>query len=354
MKDIPPAFIRFLLFPFTGLYGLAIEIWNLLYDKRCIKTSKFDIPVISVGNLTVGGTGKTPFVIYLAQHLKESSLSVGIVSRGYGRKTKGTVVVHDGKSILSSHDESGDEPWLIASALKSVPVIVDEDRTQGIQTLIDKFPVDVVLLDDAFQHRRAGRDLDILLINSREPSENYHLLPGGRLREPLRQSRRASLIIHTKCPGHNIPAFADRLAEFTACPQISSVSVHQLVQYRDGDFSLSEIPKDERVFAFCGVGDPASFRQTLTDVGISPVKFVAFPDHQAYSESVIKNLRSQMEAGRCKAIVTTEKDLVKLPPQFLESFSIYIIKMTINLDETGKKILTNLINQIMIKKESDL
>ncbi len=203
MKDIP-VFIRFLLFPLTGLYGLAIEIRNLLYDKRCIKTSKFDIPVISVGNLTVGGTGKTPFVIYLAQYLKESSLSVGIVSRGYGRKTKGTVIVHDGKSILSSHDESGDEPWLIASALKSVPVIVDEDRTQGIQTLIDKFPVDVVLLDDAFQHRRAGRDLDILLINSRESSGNYHLLPGGKLREPLRQSRRASLIVHTKCVGHNI------------------------------------------------------------------------------------------------------------------------------------------------------
>jgi len=346
-----PVILRWCLFPLAVLYWLIIEVRNFLYDHHVIRAHKFSVPVISIGNLTVGGTGKTPFVIFIAQYLLDFPARVGIVSRGYGRKSKGTLVVHDGSSIQSAPDKSGDEAWLMASALKSVPVIVDEHRSRGVRRMVDEFQVDVILLDDAFQRRQTARDVNILLMNSQVPLWHYHLLPVGRLREPLRQSRRADIIVHTKCPDHSIPVMARQLARFTNIPNICSNFWYQTGQYQNGHFIPADIPRSERIFAFCGIGDPESFRQALTFLDILPAKWEIFPDHQKYPESVVNRLRSHIESDACSVLITTEKDRVKLPSNFCESFSIYIINIIIKFRDAGDKDLTGLIRQTMDKKK---
>ena len=171
------------LFPFALLYYMLVSVRNFCYDHQMIKSVKMPVPVISIGNLTTGGTGKTPVTLYLAELLKTMKYRPGIISRGYGRNSKGRVVIHDGTRLCIDVNQGGDEPIMMAQRLKNVPVIVSESRVAGINKMIRDFDVDVVIMDDGFQHSRVDRDLDIVLLNSREPVHNYWILPLGRLRE---------------------------------------------------------------------------------------------------------------------------------------------------------------------------
>ena len=183
-----------LLMPMSWLYGCTIWVRNQFYNFGWIKTTSFDKPVISVGNITSGGTGKTPLVIYLAQLLLKNGKKPGIISRGYGRKSQGMQIVHDGKKLLSNSETTGDEPCLMARVLEKVPVVVCEERSRGIRQLLDYYSVNVIIMDDSFQHRKVNRDLDILTVSSNDKKTDYRLLPWGNLREPLKNINRANCV----------------------------------------------------------------------------------------------------------------------------------------------------------------
>ena len=187
---------RMFLWPLGFFYWLLIFWRNFFYNLGFFVSRKLPCKVVSIGNLSVGGTGKTPFVLFLANTLKATGLKVAVLSRGYKRKSAGTLVVSDGNAVQSDLENSGDEPFMLANKLKGIPVVVDENRYRGGQLICNEYNPDVILMDDAFQHRRVFRDVDIVLINSnhRRPK----LLPYGLLREPLRNIKRADAVIFTK------------------------------------------------------------------------------------------------------------------------------------------------------------
>ena len=189
---------KFLFFPITLFYWGVIFWRNIFYNFNFFVSRKIPTKVVSVGNITAGGTGKTPAVIYLSQFFKKRNYKVAVLSRGYGRKTAGTQLVTNGKEAVDDWRNFGDEPTLISQKLKDVPIVVDQNRHRGAMYLIEKFNPDIIIMDDAFQHRSIERDLDLVLINSQAPISDYRLIPHGLLREPIRHLKRADAIILTK------------------------------------------------------------------------------------------------------------------------------------------------------------
>ncbi|MAM14078.1 MAG: tetraacyldisaccharide 4'-kinase, partial [Candidatus Marinimicrobia bacterium] len=190
--------IKFLFFPITLFYWGVIFWRNIFYNFNFFVSRKIPTKVISVGNITAGGTGKTPAVIYLSQIFKKRNYKVAVLSRGYGRKTAGTQLVTAGKDKVLDWRNFGDEPTLISQKLEDIPIVVDQNRHRGAMYLIEKFNPDIIIMDDAFQHRSIERDLDLVLLNSQAPISDYRLIPHGLLREPIRHLKRADAIILTK------------------------------------------------------------------------------------------------------------------------------------------------------------
>ncbi len=315
---------RFLLFP-LALFYWGLTLWReIFYRVGFFVTHRLPVPVVSVGNITLGGTGKTPTVISIA----ETALSMGkrpaIVSRGYGRTTTGTVIVSDGKGTLVPWEEAGDEPLLMAKRLPTVPVVVDEQRFRGGMVAVEQFGVDMIILDDAFQHRAVERNLDVVLINSRERAENYRMLPYGRLREPTWSVRRADIVVLTKTDGEStVPAVHRKIARHARKIMKSSLRPRE-----------TENLKGRKVVAFCGIGDPDSFRPTLRQLGADIVAFQKFRDHHIYDESDMNDLKKLLEKRNGDTLVTTEKDWVKLPRSEGKDDSILAVPVeTVWLDE---------------------
>ena len=329
------SFLRNLLTPFTFLlslvYGSIIWIRNKLYDLDWIASFSFDIPIISVGNTTTGGSGKTPLVIYLSQMLQRRGKKPGIVSRGYGRKSQGMVIVHDGKELIANVENSGDEPYLMASVLKTVPMVVCEDRREGINHLLKNNSADVIIMDDGFQHRKVKRDLDIITISANDKKEDYRLLPWGKLREPLQNIGRANAAIFTRTNNYNPPELLPSIEPFIKGEPLFSTQQLTLMKY-DEDGYRKSLPPEEILFAFCGIGEPRSFFDSIVKLGLKSSGKRIFRDHQEYTSSVINELSTQIKSSNCKGIITTEKDLVKLPNNFLDEFEIYVIKIEMEFE----------------------
>ena len=332
------SFLRTLLtpctFPLSLVYGSIIWIWNKLYDLNWIPSSKFDIPIISVGNITTGGSGKTPLVMYLADLLQKNGKNPGIVSRGYGRKSQGMVIVHDGKDLITDVENSGDEPYLMASVLKIVPVVVCEDRREGISQLIKNNSADLIIMDDGFQHRKVKRDLDIVTISANDQKEDYRLLPWGKLREPLQNISRANTAIFTRTNNYNPPELLPSIKPFVKEELLFSTQQLTLMKY-DEDGYRKSLPPEEPIFVFCGIGDSKSFLNSIAKLGLKSGGKRIFRDHQEYIGSVIKELSDQINSSNCIAVITTEKDLVKLPNSFLAEFEIYVIKIEMEFENEG-------------------
>ena len=325
-------FFRQILFPFlipmSWLYGCIIWVRNQFYNFGWIKIRSFNKPIISVGNITSGGTGKTPLVINLAKLLQKMKKTPGIISRGYGRKSKGLQVVHDGKKLFSDAETVGDEPYLIALTLENVPVIVCNNRSHGIKQLLDYYSVNIIILDDGFQHRKVNRDLDILTVSSNDRKSDYRLLPWGNLREPLNNIDRANYVIYTKTENHKTPAIHSQLHPFIKAKPINSSLLPILMKYNASSYKKS-LPSDKPIFAFCGIAEPNSFIKSAKELSLKIKGKKFFQDHQEYTEEVIKELSEQIRASSIKSIVTTEKDMVKLPEIFLSKFEVYVIKIEI-------------------------
>jgi tetraacyldisaccharide 4'-kinase len=270
----------------NSIYGAVIRAKNALHERGTLRSRRLRGPVVSVGNLAVGGSGKTPFVILLGSLLKARGVEFDVLSRGYGRTTSGVLLVDPhGKP-----QDFGDEPLLMARSL-GVPVVVGEKRYDAGLFAEAQFGVRVHLLDDGFQHRDLARDLDLVLVNSSDFEDS--LLPGGRLREPLTALKRADVVVLEE----GVPYPARKLGRKT------------LWHIRRG-LSIPDLPP--RVAAFCGIARPERFFGQLRAAGVVAAVELAFPDHHAYTEKDVRDLLELKEAKNCAAFVTTEKDLVNL------------------------------------------
>src|SRR5207244_1242988 len=287
------------LIPLSGLYGLAMRTRASLYARGLLKQQSLPCRVISVGNLTIGGTGKTPVVIALATALRDRGRKVGVISRGYKRRTRTSILeISDGRTVRGHPEDSGDEPFLIAQRCPGVPVAVGADRPLVGRYLLDGFGVDTLVLDDGFQNLALRRDVDILVLDAGAPFGNGYLLPRGRLREPLSAMERASAVLVTRA------SQAQRLDELKATVRavapampiwITDFSPSRVVQVGGSAAVEPSALKGERVLAVSGSGNPESFRRLLAAAGATVADHCVFPDHHAYSEYDLGRIRRSAE-----------------------------------------------------------
>ncbi|MEN8258172.1 MAG: tetraacyldisaccharide 4'-kinase [Thermodesulfobacteriota bacterium] len=302
--------------PFAPLYGAAMAMRASLYGKGIMSRHSLGVPVVSVGNLTMGGTGKTPMVIYLARLL--DSYKVAIISRGYRGKACGKVnVVSNGSSVLLDAVQAGDEPYLMASLLPGVPVVTAKKRALAGFYGVEELGAEVVLLDDGFQHLAVDRDLDIVLFKVDSFLGNNRVFPGGDMREPLSALKRAHCFVLTCVDGENKErAEVLRQALSRRFPEapvfFSEYKPSCLVDGKGKEYALSTLT-GQRVNAFCGLAQPSYFEKSLEQADLTVENFSVYPDHHLYSA---KQISALVDAGRggteIKALVTTEKDLVKV------------------------------------------
>jgi tetraacyldisaccharide 4'-kinase len=294
------------------LYELVVRARLALYENGLLRTYKLESPVISVGNLTVGGTGKTPCVAFLANFLRDEGHNVAILSRGYRRRSSGRVEVSNGEDILCGPLEAGDEPYLLANSCPGVRVVVDADRYAAGKWLAEQKPVTVFILDDAFQHLRLARDLNLALIDATEPLTG--LLPAGRLREPVRGLRRADAVIVTRSD-----RISDRCGLERTILKHAEIPVfyahHEMTKMRridDGEtINASDLAR-KRIAVFSGIARPEGFITDLSNLGIEIVQRFDFPDHHRYGRDEILNILQSAREAEVEAIATTEKDAANL------------------------------------------
>jgi tetraacyldisaccharide 4'-kinase len=310
--------LSLLLYPFSLLYGLVTFIRNLLYDYNIIKSHEFPIPIISVGNITAGGTGKTPHVEYLVKLLKDE-FNVAVLSRGYKRRTRHFILAGPESGV----QDIGDEPVQIKQKFPDVQVAVDRKRVNGVQQLMAKIPdLDVVLLDDAYQHRRIKPGLSILLIDFHRPIMEDRLLPVGRLREKAYEKRRANIILVTKCPDRLKPIERRLIAKDASLYAFQHLYFTKL-GYREPvpvfmdaspEISLSEIKAcSPAILMVTGIANPRLYKRHLRSISTRITEMI-FPDHHSFSQRDINQILqaySNLE-GEYRFIFTTEKDATRL------------------------------------------
>ena len=316
----------------TGLWALSqayagvMQLRGLLFRKGYLSRSRLPCPVISVGNITMGGTGKTPLTLHLARMILKSGYKVAIISRGYkGQYEKQGAVVSDGRSVMLDALQAGDEPFLMATHLANVPLVVGHNRYAAGCLALRRFKPDLILLDDAFQHQQLERDLDLVLLDASDPFGNHFLFPRGPLREPVSSLLRADAIILTRC-NDTMPSYLSRLVEAMQPRPVFRAFHHTFVRHF---VQAGCIPAPEQnaiatqntadplagriLFAFCGLGRNSAFYDTVRHMDGHLVGTLDFDDHHPYSPLDIS--RIVQAAGRAGAdcLVTTEKDFVRIP-----------------------------------------
>lgn len=326
--------IQTILIPFGILYGCVMQIRNWLYNWGVFKAESFDVPVISVGNITAGGTGKTPFTIFLARRFSGQFKRIAIISRGYGRKSSGLQLVAAKGQIYLDAQQAGDEPFLLAKSLPGSYVIVAEKRTEGVRMAIEKFGADLVILDDAFQHRSVKRNLDILLVNAKEPWRGNFPLPAGTLREFRFNYKRAKAVVFTNVDSQKELPFTPRNRPFfTSKPELREVvDINNQVIGTVDDF------KTKKVLAFAGIAHPQSFKWGLSEAGLELSSFAGFGDHYDYTEKDLRKLFENAQKYGCELLLCTEKDMGKIKTLKLSEFPLPLRAVRLNLqldDEEG-------------------
>ena len=330
--------IKIIAFAISLPYRLIITFRNRLYDKKIFAVVKLPCPVISVGNITAGGTGKTPCVIMLARMLQSHGFKPAILSRGYGGKTTKSVnIVSDGKNILLDSKTAGDEPFLMAQSLRSIPIFVGPQRIKTGVTAINRFGANVLICDDAMQHRQIFRDINLVLLDSPDPLGNGHVLPRGKLREPIAGLGRASAFLLTRADETpNTDSINNKLTQIGNIPIFTSI--HKLKDVIKGDYS-DKWPiaglKGKKVCAFCGIAKPDSFKKSLLAAQCHILSWDTFPDHHNYSRAELEIIKNKFYNYEADLIITTQKDGMRLQ-NFAEFLSI-IHMMRIEMEITPSR-----------------
>lgn len=345
----------------SWLYGLGVTSILTMYKYGLIKQRKLGCRVISLGNITVGGTGKTPTAQRLAAAIRDMGYKVVILNRGYRASWKEEVgLVSDGEKIYMSVSEAGDEAYLLAKNLPGVPVVIGRDRTVTGEYAVRNLNADVVILDDGYQHWRLARDLDIVLIDSLNIFGNNYLLPRGTLREPLANLNRASVCLLTKVDQSADEArviIRDTISRYNNQALIVE-SIHnpqcfiEIAEWykgvRTNNISLDEIT-GQPVFAFSAIGNPTSFEQTIISIGAQVADSLRFPDHHDYTMAEMQQIMQRAVEKGAYALVTTEKDAVKIPAEFIHSdhpLPVYVLGIEVRFLEGHEKFM-ELIKTIM-------
>ncbi|NTV02163.1 MAG: tetraacyldisaccharide 4'-kinase [Chlorobiaceae bacterium] len=302
-----------LLAPAGQIYGLVMSVRNTLYDLGIIKAWRAPAPVVSVGNITTGGTGKTPLVDWIVKFYRAHGRRVAIVSRGYGRRTKGAMLVSDGSKMLLGSRDAGDEVAMLAARNPSAIIVVAEKRQQGVELLMREFAgrmPEVIVLDDAFQHRKIARDLDIVVINAQEPFGGGRVLPAGRLREPIRGLGRAGIFILSKVVDERQAAgIVGELKSLGKPVVLSRIRAGELVSV-GGKGDIGDGGRT-RALAFAGIGAPQGFVQSLRNADVEVVESRFFRDHQPFTVDSVKAIVT--DSKRLGLVpVTTEKDWFRI------------------------------------------
>lgn len=330
-----------------------------LYSKSILKQHRLPVPVISVGNLTLGGTGKTPLVQHITKKLIQLGLKPAIISRGYGGKANAQInVVSDGKHLLLDAANGGDEPRLLAENLPGVPVLTGNKRAVTGQYAIKKLGANVIVLDDGFQHLGVHRDIDLVLFHADSLLSTNRVLPGGDLREPPAALLRAHGFLITGLASDNskrVHTFRQVLNQrfpgkpiFTARYQPATILKKGLAH------NVSTIPTAEAaemvLYGFCGIANPESFEQLLIQEKYNLVGFKTFRDHHSYSKRDIQELRKLARKIGAQALITTEKDFVKLKPLFLSDIPILSLGIEPDMDKSFDNFLNRLLQGHCSKK----
>ncbi|MBN1475012.1 MAG: tetraacyldisaccharide 4'-kinase [Syntrophaceae bacterium] len=329
---------RVILLFLSLFYRLVVELRNQLYNKNVISSSRLMCPVISVGNVTVGGTGKTPCVIMLAKILQTEGFLPAVISRGYGgRNTGGINIVSDGENIMLDAKMAGDEPILMAQSLPGVPVITGARRKKTGKFAIERFGANVIICDDAFQHRQIARDIDLVLLDYKKPFGNGCLLPAGPLRESVKGLSRAHCLMLTRAEGEmEVSEEVATIMKDTNTPLFYSAHEPQSITQAKGKSIVSmDNLKGKKVCAFCGIANPDSFKNVLLGAEVNILSFNPFPDHYSYTTYDLEELKKQFVSARADYLITTEKDAARLQayPKFLET--LWILRITMKIKPTA-------------------
>lgn len=325
-----------LLFPILVIlsipYGLILRLRALAYEKGLLATHRLAKPAISVGNITVGGTGKTPIVALLARYCLSRGKRVVMLSRGYGGSLHGeTRMVSDGRGIFLTSDEAGDEPYMLAKKIPGLMVVIGPDRYKAGLFAQEHLNPDIFILDDGFQHLRLHRDVNILLLDHAQPFGNGHVLPAGLLRESRSAANRADMIIYTRCgkgePDDHFPQIrfcraTHNLADALLLPGGATEPLTKLASLRG--------------VAFAGIADPVAFFAMLDEAGLDISMKISFPDHCRYSDKEITKILSAKEFTGADYLITTEKDAVKLSPYLHELGRAYAAVLEVNIQDMQK------------------
>lgn len=339
---------------FSVLYGAGVAVKLALYRSGLLKRHKLSCKVISLGNVTVGGTGKTPTAQRLAAIIRDMGYKVVVLNRGYRAGWKGEVgVVSDGRKTYMTVAEAGDEAYLLAKNLPGVPVIIGKDRTVTGDYAVQRFGAEVIILDDGYQHWQLERDIDIVLIDTLNVFGNNFLLPRGTLREPLSNLDRAHAFLLTKVDQstenvrenlkHTLSLYNEQaiVVESVHHPQcfIEIEEWYKGINYKSVGL---ETARQRPVMAFSAIGNPSSFEQTINDLGAQLIDAVRYPDHHNYTMAEMQAvMQKAVDKGVC-ALITTEKDAVKIPSEFIHSdrpLPVYVLNIELRFQEGSESFL---------------
>lgn len=323
-----------LLWSLSAGYRGVLSLRDALYASRLVETRRLPCPVVSIGNLTLGGTGKTPMVESAARTLAELGARPAVVSRGYGRESRGVQVVSDGKQVLLGVRAAGDEPSMLAEQLAGIPVVVGESRYEAGRLAVERYGATAIVVDDGFQHRTLAKDLEVVVLNGRAPWGNGRLFPRGTLREPVRALRRAHVVVVTNAEADaEIEAVSavlkrenPRAGALRAAYEVLGASLAP-----GGRLVPPHALAGRRLLAFAGLASPASLAKTALGIGVRVTELVEFPDHHWYAESDLALLARRAAATGAEGLLTTEKDWVRLAAGARPGVPLWILGVRLSL-----------------------
>ncbi len=320
------------------IYFCLVKLRNLLYDKNIIKTKKADVAVFGIGNITTGGTGKTPVVEKAALDLKTAGKKIIIISRGYGGQARTPAIVSSENQIFLNCQQAGDEPYMLAEKLPGIPVIIGKNRFKAYQLAARNFQFEAILLDDAFQHRSIFKNREIVVINCLQPFGYNHLLPGGFLREPLSSLGRGDIFIlnhYRHVSESRVEKIKETIYSYNKKADIvlSSYRPAVLIDIISKKRFEPDFLRGKKVVILAAIGSPASFIKDVKKTGVRVVDSFIFKDHHRYSTEDIKTIVDKVKLREIDYMVTTEKDAVKLTEKSLHVIEVNKINLLVLLSE---------------------